>query len=232
MTVNVDPAVTPGTGTPPAPGDSTPPADGEVTPAAGNGEGDGGEGSDKTFTQAEVDAIATREAAKAARGKLDPKELGFDSAKDLKAFLDAQKEKVEKDKTEEEKAFEDRVTKAEDAAKASVLDTANARLLRAEFMLAAVKADVAHGEDAFVLAHGLDEWDGVEIKDDGSVTGFDDAFFAALKEAKPFLFKQEDDGTGRGTDAGAGHRGGNKPDRAKELAAIPQYAKLGLDKRQ
>lgn len=229
MPPELDPATT-GTGTPPVEGDGSPPVEGEGTPPVVD-EGDGGESSDKTFTQDQVNAIAAREAQKASRGKLDPKELGFESAKAMKDWIEAQKTQSEAAKTDEEKAFEDRVKAAEDAAKASVLDTANSRLLRAEFMLAAVKAGVAHGEDAFVLARTLEDWADVEIKDDGTVVGFDDHFFDSLKEAKPYLFKGEDNGDNSVPDAGAGRRGGGKPDRAKELSAIPQYAKLGLDKR-
>lgn len=216
---NVDPAGS-GTGTPPASGDGTPPADppGEGTPP----EGDGNQDQGKTFTQDEVNAIAARESQKAARGKLDPKELGFDSAKDLKTFLDTQRDKADKEKTEQEKEFETKVKEAADAARSEVLTTANARLLKAEFILAASKHDLVHAEDGFLLSQRLDEWDGVEVKDDGTVTGFDDVFFTALKESKPFLFKVEEDDQGRRTpDAGAGRTGnGGKPNREAELEEL------------
>lgn len=220
MPEGLDPA-TPGTGTPPATGDGTPPADppGEGTPP----EGDGTPAEPKTLTQDQVNAIVARETAKASRGKLDPKELGFDSVKELKAFLDAQKEKAEKDKTEGEKEFEAKIKAAADEARNSVLLTANARLLKAEFILAAAKHDLIHAEDGFLLAQGLDEWSGVEVKEDGNVTGFDDTFFETLKESKPFLFKAEEGASGDGGtgDAGAGARGGaGNPNREAELEKL------------
>lgn len=225
MANDQDPAIPgtgtpPATGTPPVEGDGTPPAEGEGTPP----EGDGTQGEAKTFTQDQVNAIAAREAQKAARGKLDPKELGFDSAKDLKTFLDAQRQKETEAQTEEQKEFETKVKEAADEARNSVLSTANARLLKAEFILAANKHDLVHAEDGFLLAQHLDEWSGVEVKEDGEVVGFDDIFFTSLKEAKPFLFKQEEGDPTNGStsgDAGAGARGGTgKPNREAELEKL------------
>lgn len=179
-----------GDGTPPASGDGTPPASGD--PAGPGDGGTGEEDADKPkFTQAQVDAIATREAQKAARGKLDPKELGFESAKDMKDFIDGVKAKEESDKSEDEKARDQAIKEAADAARNEVLSTANSRLIKANFLLAATKYEVEFGEDAYALAQSMEGWGAVEVKEeDGTVSGFDEDFFKELKEKKPFLFKQ------------------------------------------
>jgi hypothetical protein len=188
--------------------DGTPPADGDDGKST-----DGG----KTFTQDEVNALVTREVSKAARGKLDPKELGFDSAKDMKTFIDEMKSKQEADKSEEDKAKEEAITAAADAARNEVLTVANQRLVKAEFLTAAADAGISKDarNDAFVLAQTLEDWATVEVDDDGNVKGFDDTFFATLKEAKPFLFSSEPPIP----DAGAGRSGGGKDgdSRVKEL---------------
>jgi len=198
-----------------AEGDGTPPDDGDGTPPA---DGDDGKGTDdgKTFTQDEVNALVTREVSKAARGKLDPKDLGFESAKDMKTFIDEMKSKQEADKTEEDKAKEEAVKAAADTARNEVLTVANSRLVKAEFLTAAADAGISKDarNDAFVLAQTLEDWSSVEVDDDGNVKGFDDAFFTTLKEAKPFLFAEKVI-----PDAGAGRSGGGKDgdSRVKEL---------------
>jgi len=186
-----------------------------------DGEGSGGDEGDKpTLSQKQVDAIVAREKAKAARGKIDPKSLGFESAKEAQAFVDAMKKKTEEDKNEDEKALEEAIKEAKAEATAEVLDKANERLTRAEFKLAAGSHNVAYLDDAYEIAQKLDIWEGVEISDDGEVTGFDDTFFEELEKAKPFLFKGEVEDDGKGRDIGAGRRStNNKPDREAELKA-------------
>lgn len=192
--------------------DGTPPADGDDGKSTDDG---------KTFTQAEVNALVTREVSKAARGKLDPKELGFDSAKDMKTFIDDMKSKQEADKTEEDKAKEEAIKAAADAAREEVLTVANGRLVKAEFLTAAADAGISKEarNDAYVLAQTLEDWKSVEVDDDGNVTGFDAAFFETLKEAKPYLFASAE---GSGVpDVGAGRSGGGKDgnSRLQELQA-------------
>lgn len=184
---------------------------------------DGGD-DDKKVSSAEVAKIVARETAKAKRGLLSPKELGFDSAKEMKDWIESQRDKAESDKTEEEKAREKELADAKAAAEDEVLSKANARLTRAEFMVAAADHDVEFRDDAFALAQSLDSWERVEVDDDGNVTGFDDEFFDELKEKKPFVFKQEAGASGAG-DIGAGTAGasgnGSKADARKaELAQI------------
>lgn len=208
---------------------------------AGDGEGDGTETDDsddtsddtdddskgkaKTFTQDQLNAIVSREAAKAARGKLDPKEMGFESAKEMKAALEAAKALTDAQKTEAEKALEEAKKEAATAARSEVLDVANKRLLRAEFIVAATQAKVAFTDDAFALAPTLDIWEGVEIKDDGSITGLDDAFFEALKEAKPFLWAADDE-EDRIPDGAAGARGGDKGHAARTTELKEKFPAL------
>lgn len=184
---------------------------------------DDGKGKDdKTFTQQELNAIVTRETQKAARGKLDPKELGFESGQQMKEWIDAQKQKDEAAKTQEEKDREASIEQAKKDAEAGVLNTANERLRKAEFLSSAVDHKIRKEarDDAYLLAPTLEAWSSVEVGDDGNVSGFDDAFFEELKEKKPFLFEPEGDGSLG--DIGAGRRGGNDSDDAK-LAALKQH---------
>jgi hypothetical protein len=164
---------------------------------------------DKKFTQDDVNRIAAAEASKAARGKVDPKLLGFTSAKEMQDFVEEQRKKTEEQKTEDDKAKEQAIADAVKAAETSVLSTANQRVIKAEFLLAAMGNGLTNREaaaDAFIIAQAMDLWEGVEIDDEGHVSGFDEAFFKTLKEKKSYLFDKEP-GTG---DAGAGAGGGNK----------------------
>jgi len=183
--------------------------DGDAT-SGGTGDGtstdkdDGDSGNDKVFTQDQLNAIVTRETSKAARGKLDPKELGFDSAKDLKEFLEGVKAKNEEAKSEEEKAREQAIEEARTSARNEVLSVADERLRKAEFLVQAVDHGVMKEarDDAYLLAPTLEAWADVEVGEGGNVSGFDDIFFDELKKAKPFLFVKEgssDNNIGQGS---------------------------------
>lgn len=210
-----------GDGTPPGDGDGTPPADG----------GSSGE-QDKTFTQDQVNALVTREVQKAARGKLDPKELGFESGKELKEFLDQVKEEHEAAKGEEEKALEEAIAQAKGLAREEVLIPAENLMLKAHFMLAAADSGVTKAtvEDAFLLARSMPEWDDVSVGEDGTVSGLDEGFFTALKEAKPYLFASE--GGPPPTPGIKPGAGGGPPDPASKAKALaekyPALARLGV----
>ncbi len=200
-------------GTPPdaPPGDGTP-------PDTGDGKGKDG----KTFTQQELNAIVTREADKAKRGLLAPKELGFDSAKEMKDWIESQKTKDEAAKTQEDKDREQAIEDAKRDAETRVLGVANERLRKAEFLSSAVDHKLRREAraDAYLLAPTLEAWESVEVDDNGNVSGFDDAFFEELKEKKPFLFEPEGDGSLG--DIGAGRSGGKDSNEAK-LAALKQH---------
>lgn len=193
-------------------------SDGTSTDDGDGSGGDGDDGDDKpTLSQKQVDAIVSREKAKAARGKIDPKDLGFKSAKEVTDFLDAMKKKADEDKNEDEKALEEAIKEAKAEATAEVLDKANERLTRAEFKIAGKDHNIAYLDDAYEIAQKLDIWDGVEVDEEGNVTGFDDDFFTELEKAKPYLFKGEEDDDS-GSDIGAGRRSNkSKPDRTAEL---------------
>lgn len=176
---------------------------------------DADESDEKKFSQKDMNAVVAKEVAKAnrkaTRGKLDAKELGFDSAKELKEFIDTMKQKADKEKTDEEKAKEKAIEDAKTSTKTEIMADANARLLKAEFKLKAAELGIKETNDAFVLAASMkDLWDDVEIDDDGEVQGLDDDFFDELKKRKGYLFTSkkddddEDDDEGKGRDAGAG----------------------------
>lgn len=169
-----------------------------------------GEGQ-KTFTQEELNAILAKEKSKATRGKIDPKSLGFDSQKDLEAFVKAQKDKAEKDQSEEEKKLAQAIKDAEDKARTEVMSVANTRLIKSEFRVAAIEAGIPRKalDDAFLLAQNLEDWE-VEVDDDGEVNGLTPEFFKTLKKEKPFLFNGQSKDPAEndaGGGAGAGGRG-------------------------
>ena len=189
-------------GTTPIPGSGG--QTGGTTPDATSGGTDDSTSGSKTLSQEEVNAIVAREVAKAQRGKLDPKELGFESAKELKEFMDSAKQNLEASKDESQKELEAAVKAAKEEAVKSVLLVANDRLIRAEFMLAAANKGVRFGDDAFALAKTMEGWSSIEVSDEGRVSGLDDAFFEELKTQKPYLFEEAKTPI---PDAGAGAHG-------------------------
>lgn len=181
--------------------------------------GDGDSGTEeKTFTQEEVNAILAREKSKATRGKVSPKDYGFDSQKDFDAWVKAQKDKQDKDKTEEEKKLADAIAAAEKQAEDKIMSKANARLIKSEFKVAARDAGIPKEalEDAYLLAQTLEDWD-VEVDDEKDVVvGLSADFFKELKKQKPFLFPESKTGSG---DAGAGAGGGG---RSKDAGSVQE----------
>lgn len=176
-----------------------------------SGEGDKDK-DEKKFSQAELDSLISKSKSKALRGKLDPKELGFDSRKEMEDFIAAAKDKQTEDQTESERQLEEAKTKAREEAKQEVMKPAQRIALKAEFKLACADKNIPRdrADDAFSIAQNLEEWKDVDIDDQGVVKGLDDTFFDALKESKPWLFKEEgseDKGSG---DIGAGAGGGSR----------------------
>lgn len=216
--------------------------EGEGTPPAGNGEGDGtgagnsggegeGEGepkpAGKTFTQEEVNALVTRETQKAVRGKLDPKELGFSSAQDMKDFLQKMRDKDEEQKSEAEKEKEQAIKEAREEAERNVLSKANARLIRAEFAIQSQGKNLAIPvEDAFEIAQLQDFYD-PQVEED-KVSGFDEDFWTQLKEAKAFLFAEPGEGGAGNIGAGAG--GANKGTKAQQQMVEDRQKYPALDR--
>lgn len=158
---------------------------------------------EKKFTQEDLNKVVAKELSKAGRGKLDPKELGFDTRKDLETFVTSMKEKSDEEKTEAERKQEEAINAAKEEATKGVLNKSKQLVLKAEFKLMAQEAGIGSEarEDAFILAQTLDEWKAVEVSDEGEVTGLDKDFFEELKKAKPFLYAapaddDEDQGPG------------------------------------
>lgn len=224
MPEGLDPASS-GTGDPPPDTSGT----GTGTDKPDGGTDDGGQGSDKTLSQDEVNRIVAREVAKAQRGKLDPTELGFESGKALKEFLDKQKEAADEARSESEKALEEAKKQATKDAEATVLTKANERITKSEFVVKASAAGVTSPADAYVIAKTMPIWTQVELveeNDDVTVKGFDDDFFEEMKKEKPFLFATA--GGQQGQDLGGGapnsDRGGK--DRLSEDSLLKQYPAL------
>ena len=223
MPEELDPA-TSGTGDPPP--DTSGTGTGADKPDGGTDTG--GRPQDSGLSQDEVNRIVAREVAKAQRGKLDPRELGFESGKDLKEFLDKQKEVAEQAKSESEKALEQAKSDATKAAEERVLSKANERFLKAEFVIAANKAGVSAPADAYVLAKTMDIWTQVELVesgDDVEVKGFDEDFFKQMKEQKPYLFVTA--GEQQGGDLGGGAANADRSkDRFSEENLLKEYTAL------
>lgn len=142
---------------------------------------------DKTFTQAELDEILAK--------RLERERKKYADYDDLKSKVDefskaederkkAEMSEIERIQLEKEEA-EKRVKEFEEKANQS-LSEANKRLMKAEFKLIAKEIGVRQDalEDAFVLT----DLDGVEINEDGEVTGVKEAL-ETLKEKKSYLFE-------------------------------------------
>jgi F0F1-type ATP synthase membrane subunit b/b' len=200
----------------------------------GSGDSGGGDAGDKddkpTLTQKQVNDIVARETAKAQRGKLDPKELGFESGKELKDFLDKQKEAADAAKDQATKDLEAAKEQATKNAEATVLSKANERITKSEFVVKAAAAGVTSPADAYVIAKTMSIWTQVELVEDGDdvkVNGFDDAFFEEMKKEKSFLFATADGQSG-GKDLGGGAGNSDKggKDRLSEENLLKNYSAL------
>ena len=167
------------------PGDSDPGND----PNSGN-EPSGGStdpdpkssGTPRTFTQDELNAIASREHKRGGQEALRAfaKELGFESVDEMKAAAKAQRDAQEKAKSELEREREAR--QRAEAERQAAINRANERLFRAEVKATAVELGIIDPDAAFALM----DREGVEVKDDGTVIGVKKALEALLK-AKPYL---------------------------------------------
>jgi hypothetical protein len=197
----------------------------------GNDDGGAGDADDKpTLSQKQVNAIVARETAKAQRGKLDPKELGFESGKELKDFLDKQKEAADAAKDQATKDLEAAKEQATKNAEATVLSKANERITKSEFVVKAATAGITSPADAYVIAKTMPIWTQVELVENGDdveVKGFDDAFFEEMKKEKPFLFATAGGQSG-GQDlgGGAGNSDRGNKDRLSEEELAKHYPAL------
>lgn len=146
----------------------------------------GGEQPEKKFSQEELDHILSDRLKREREKYADYADL-----KEKAAKLD---EIEEANKTELEKAQE-LATRAQ-AERDEALAQADERLIRAAFVAEAAQLNVAHPGDAYMLA----DLTGVEIAEDGNVTGVKEAVEALVKSGR-LVIRQ---GAAPDLDGGAG----------------------------
>lgn len=134
----------------------------------------------KLVPQDEVDRIVADRLARERKKYAD-----YD---DIKAKL-AEIEGGQTTLTAEKEAAEKRAQEAEDL-RNKALDTANRRLIKAEFKAVATTGEVRIRPDALEDAFKLADISGVTVDDDGNVSGMADVV-KTLVESKPFLGDQQ-----------------------------------------
>jgi hypothetical protein len=143
----------------------------------------------KTFTQTEIDKIVADRVAREKK-KLE-KFADYDELKTkLSEYTKAEDERKKAEMTETERLQAElddlkRIAQEAEESKSKTLESANKRLLKSEFKLLAKEFGVRKDalDDAFVLA----DMAGVEIDEEGNVTGVKEAL-ETLKKAKAYLF--------------------------------------------
>lgn len=191
----------------------------------GQGDGDPGTagGQKIQFTpeqQAHIDALIAQRLARAEKAaakkalEARAKELGFESVEAMEAAIKAAKEAQDAQKSEVEKLRE--ALEAEKARAAQATERAKLALIKAAFTAEAVAANLVNVDDAFKLA----DLSGVEVDDDGTVTGIKEAVEQLAKE-KPYLVKQGQTAPG-GTGAAPFRQGGGSSGPADIARAILQ----------
>lgn len=157
------------------PDPTTPPADGQQgTPPTDGGTGTPPVKPEKTFTQAELDAIIEQRLKRAVPADYE----------ELKTIAAKAKEKEDQEKTELQKATEAQAL-AEKKAREAV-ETANARLRKAAIIEEATLQGAADNEIVIALLASSDD---ITVEDDGTVKGVKKAV-AELLKSKPFLARQ------------------------------------------
>ena len=184
----------------------------ESPDATGGGEQPEGE---RTFTQAELDTLIG--------DRLKRQRAQFADYDDLKARADKWAEHEEAQKSEIQKAQEAQAT-AEAAAQV-VMEKANRRLIRAEFIAQASPLNVQHPADAFALA----DRSAVEVTEDGKVKGVKAAVKKLVDDGRlPLTTKAKAPDLDGG--AGSGERAGDSKPLSAEEKAIAK--KMGLTSEQ
>jgi hypothetical protein len=182
---------------------------------------DDGKAPEKTYTQAEMDAVLQKrlKREKEKQAELDAK------LKRLEEFEKAEEERkraamseAERLKAEKEEAAKKAVEATEKAQKAQ--EAANQRIINTEIKSIARALNANDPADVLALLNKS----AIEIDDDGNVAGVEDAV-KALKEAKPWMFKQA-----IGADAAGGSNPAKNPSvneltaKEKELADLKSQA--------
>lgn len=184
----------------------------------GDGNGAGGGSGDKTFTQAEVDAMMGQRlprAEKAAQKQL-AKDLGYDSVEAMQTALKkpepAKKKDGDKDESVDVEALVEEKLKAKQKEQD---DRTFKRLLTAEVKVLANELGFADWEDALALS----DLTKVTEDDKGNLTGVKEAMEELLKK-KPHLGKSK---------PGGGSFGANVPN-SQEQRKKTQEAMINLAK--
>lgn len=173
-----------------------------------------------TFTQAELEAKIAERLVRERKKYADYDDLktkvtemeAAESERQKAAMTESERQAAEL--TAAKKAAEDAET-----ARQTSLKSANERLTRAEFKIAAAAANIRPDaiDDAYLLA----DKSGVAVADDGSVTGVAEAI-AAIVASKPFLIAET-------TPKPIGGPNNPKPDERKSLEAQLEDAKKRKD---
>ncbi|MHA6484475.1 scaffolding protein [Paenibacillus sp. strain BS8-2] len=186
------------------------------------GNGGGAGGGEKTFTQAEVDAMMGQRlprAEKAAQKAL-VKELGFDSVEAMQAVLKKSEGGGKgKDGDGVTLTMEDVEKRAKELLDVSQKEQATQtfqRLLRAEVKVWANELGFADWEDA----HALADLSTVKEDDKGNLTGVKEALEELLKK-KPHLGKQKPGSSAFGANVPGGG-GIDKKDRLERMKKLAQ----------
>jgi hypothetical protein len=173
-------------------------------------------GADKrTFTQTELDALFAERARQAKQSGIAEllKELGVENPDQVKAALKAAEDAKKAQMTELEKAQAEAAEarkKAEEAeaARQGIEAKAAEKLLRAAIIAEASKAGFNDPNDAWLYI----DRSAIKAKDDDSYEGLDKAIEAVVK-AKPYLVKQQQQGSNQGTPRR--ERGKPNPDKSQ-----------------
>jgi len=169
-----------------------------------------GQPPEKSFSQAELDKIIAERLKREREKYADYGDLQKAAAK-LAEIEEANKSELEK--------LQERAARA-DAQRDEALARANERLMRAAFVAEAAGQNVAHPEDAYMLA----DLSGVEISDDGAVAGVKEAVKALVEAGRLVIKKQPAPSLNGG--AGGGQPSGDTVTLSEEQLKVAQQ--MGL----
>lgn len=209
------------------------------TPPPATGEGAGASSGDKTFTQAELDAIIQDRVKKAQSGRVDLSEFGLKSKEDLQKIVQAQQAAEEQAKTDQQKAIDEAKKAGRTEAEQELMGKANARLVRSEFITAAKDRNVVDPNALYLIAKGEGRLDALKVTEADEVEGLDDTYWEELLKDRAYMVKEAGGGsppppgtTGQKPptpgNANAGSQGGTKaPDDRREqlLKRYPALSK-------
>lgn len=189
-----------------------------------NGGGNGNQQQDRTFTQAELDAILSDRLKRAqdSTQKTFLTSLGVESLDDVKTALSefqklkdsqlSEAEKLQKELDTQRAAAEKARTEADTA-----IAQANERLMRAAVIAEASKSDYGVHEDARADVWLFIDKEAIKLNDSGEFDGIGDAIKKVL-ESKPYL--KEDTAV----------KGGGTPSRLSKTKRPPNLDKKTADK--